>query len=430
MLLPIAFVDVPPQPIAGAGLEIPQGVERSSADRLTILEKELAELRAQLGAERSDRDRREQDLLREISRLDQVGVGSSNSDADAWYRRYTLGGYGEITYVDQAQTGSTLDVERVVLYLGYRLGENIQFHSEIEVEHGLVADEADGEVAVEQAYVDFGFSDRAGFRAGRFLTPLGILNRHHEPTAFHGVLRSDFDTFIIPSTWSADGIGVYGEIVEHVRGEIYIQSSLNGTGFDAIEGIRGGRQEQLAGFDHPALSGRIDWSPDIGQDAALRIGISALGGGIDNGPESADPGLDGDIRVYSVDSQLSLGRFDLKAQYAHVDIDGASEIANNVASRIEGWLVEGAVHILPDSWKEGRLDGSDASVFVRYESIDTQAGVPSGVTADPAGARRIWTFGADYLPTPNLVFKADFQVRDDDGEGLPERFALGLGWAF
>jgi hypothetical protein len=32
---------------------------------------------------------------------------------------------------------------------------------------------------------------------------------------------------------------------------------------------------------------------------------------------------------------------------------------------------------------------------------------------------------------PDVVFKADYQWRDDDSaDGLPERLNLGLGWSF
>jgi hypothetical protein len=29
-----------------------------------------------------------------------------------------------------------------------------------------------------------------------------------------------------------------------------------------------------------------------------------------------------------------------------------------------------------------------------------------------------------------LVIKADYQIRDDEASGLPERFNLGIGWSF
>ncbi len=92
--------------------------------------------------------------------------------------------------------------------------------------------------------------------------------------------------------------------------------------------------------------------------------------------------------------------------------------------------MEAARHILPDSWKSGRWEKADAVVFARYDSVDTQASMPSGVTADPAGDRDIYTVGLSFFPVENLVIKADYQVRDDDASGLPELFNVGLGWTF
>jgi hypothetical protein len=69
-------------------------------------------------------------------------------------------------------------------------------------------------------------------------------------------------------------------------------------------------------------------------------------------------------------------------------------------------------------------------VFVRYEDFDTQAEVPSGFAANPAGDRNQWVFGVSFHPSPAVVLKADFEVRDDEsGSSVPERFNFGIGWS-
>ena len=103
----------------------------------------------------------------------------------------------------------------------------------------------------------------------------------------------------------------------------------------------------------------------------------------------------------------------------------------DVAEQILGWYVEGAVHLWPEGWKEGKLAGMDLVFFLRYEWIDTQWRMPDGVAADPRGRREVVTAGFTWFILPNLVAKVDYQWLDDDTpEGLDNLFNIGLGWSF
>ena len=89
------------------------------------------------------------------------------------------------------------------------------------------------------------------------------------------------------------------------------------------------------------------------------------------------------------------------------------------------------MHVMPDAWKSGKLEHSDAVVFARYDAADTQKDMPDGVAADPHGKQDEITLGVSFFPAQDLVLKADFQIRDDDSpEGLPERVNVGIGWRF
>src|SRR5262249_40855904 len=154
------------------------------------------------------------------------------------------------------------------------------------------------ELSMEQLYVDFLTSDSVSFRVGRFLTPVGIINEHHEPTTFNGVERPDFETFVIPTTWSSDGAGIFGNLNERMKYQLYLCAGLDGSGFDAVDGIREGRQETLAGIQDLALTGRLDWYPQA-SSTDLRFGVSFYGGGVNNGPEEQNPDLHANMELYS-----------------------------------------------------------------------------------------------------------------------------------
>ena len=125
--------------------------------------------------------------------------------------KVSIGGYGEFTVIapskrkqngDPSGLKKQADLRRAVIYVGYKFDDRFLFNSEIEFEHAGSGEgsETRGEIAVEQAYLDFKAHENIGLRAGLVLVPLGLVNEIHEPTAFHGVNRPSVETNIIPST--------------------------------------------------------------------------------------------------------------------------------------------------------------------------------------------------------------------------------------
>ena len=59
-----------------------------------------------------------------------------------------IGGYGELHYNNlekpDGEEFKQLDFHRFVLFFGYDFSDSIRFHSELELEHALVEDTADG----------------------------------------------------------------------------------------------------------------------------------------------------------------------------------------------------------------------------------------------------------------------------------------------
>jgi hypothetical protein len=418
-----------------------QDAQSPSKPTLEQLQRELEEVQAELtalkaeGRDASAREKeaeaRYQTVLEELDAREKSPALES-APTDAWYKRFTLGGYGEIHFSSiQGPGNESIDLARFVGYVGYSFSDWIQLHSEVEIEHALVAPDGAGELSVEQLHFDFLLDRHFNLRVGRFLTPLGIINKTHEPPTFNGVLRPDFETFVIPTTWMMDGAGAFGDVNDSLKYEIYVGSSLDGSGFDPVLGIREGRQEGIPGLSQPGLAARLDYFALQSTLQSLRIGMSFFGGGLNNGPGGTNPGIDADLQVYCADFQYSIADFDFRGAYAFENIDGAASIGNNVASEIDGYYVEGAYHFWPARWKEGRLARSDAVAFVRYDDVDTQKAVPTGVTPDPHGDRNSVTLGLSFFPTDNVVIKTDYQFYDDaSSDGPGDRFNVGLGFSF
>jgi hypothetical protein len=404
---------------------------------------------AALGQEEITREDRIRDLEKRIEKmeeektailkmLEEISMEESTPDKgekDLWYNRLSLGGYGESHFNFLEGKGNDFsDLHRFVLYLGYDFADWIKLHSETEIEHAFVAD-GNGEISIEQLYVDFLVSPYANIRVGRVLTPLGIINSKHEPTTFNGVERPSFARYIIPSTWSSDGIGLFGNLGSSLSYEMYLASGLNGAMFDARNGIRNGRMKERPGISDPAFSFRVDYSPlanlDSLSDQDLRLGASFWSGGLNNGNKGINPNLDADMKIYSIDAEYSYSDFDFRGAAALEKINGAPDIGNNTAREIRGYYLEAAWHLWPQEFRKGRLKDSDAVLFVRYDDFDTQYRMPLELDKDLSADRTELTVGLSFFPVSNLVFKIDYQIPDDSTDSdLADKFNLGLGWHF
>jgi hypothetical protein len=342
-----------------------------------------------------------------------------------------LGGYGEIHgNFTEGNVSDKVDFHRLVLYLGYDFADWIKFHSETELEHAFVKDN-NGEISIEQAHFDFLLSENFNIRAGRLLTPIGIINKTHEPPTFNGVERPNFSKYIIPTTWSSDGVGFFGSLNPSLNYEAYVVAGLDGDSFSS-SGIRGGRIKSKQSLNEVAFTGRLDYRPFekalANSDQSLRLGLSGYFGGLDNKDGGGGSGKDGDIALTSGDFEYSISKFDFRGVIAHTNINGARNFGGGVAEEMFGWYLEGAYHFWPVEWKTGKLKKSDATVFVRYEEYDTQYKMPSGIPKDTSKDVNELTFGVNFYLTPNLVIKADYQLRDDASRD--DLFNVGIGWAF
>jgi hypothetical protein len=348
--------------------------------------------------------------------------------------RTTIGGYGEVHYTNPSGPDSPgqVDVKRFVLFFGHSFNDRIAFRSELELEDTKVeGGEEGGEVALEQAYLDYRFSQAATLRAGLILPPIGIINEVHEPPTFNGVSRPSFDDVVIPTTWRDIGIGMVGTLPGSagLSYRVYLVNGLLASGFSAQEGIRGGRQEgKDASFANPSLTGRLEWARP-----GLKLGGSFwYGGSANQDPALGTGAFDNAVALIEADARYDVGAFMFRGVVANISIADAERIdaafGSQIGSRIAGGYVEGAYNVLSAL---APASAQRLNAFVRYEHYDTQADVPTGLTEDESLARRITTLGLSYKPLYNVVFKGDYQLlRNKASVGEGELLSLGVGYQF
>lgn len=340
----------------------------------------------------------------------------------------TVGGYGELhinsVNEDGKPTKTTADFHRFVLFYGYNFADKWSFKAEVELEHNFVKD-GDGELELEQAYVDYHHSDAFGFRAGVVLAPVGYINEVHEPPTFLGVERPTFDKYIIPTTWFDNGFSFYGTLSEKVNYNVSIMGGLDGNGILA-EGIRSGRTKGYKGningynFNNPTFIVRADF-----------IGVDGLNAGFSYTSSNAltyAVDVDGDFLKLTGGLETSI--LDLHAKYEKDNLFGKVQYGKVSLDKDRagydghvGFLVEAGYDV---------FSGDDPLIpFVRYEDLNLRSGHATQATED-ASHSTILTFGASYKPVEQVVFKLDYQTTEtkEDGAKAVSTLSFGVGYMF
>ena len=351
-------------------------------------------------------------------------------------RGVSIGGYGEMLYENfDARTDAgapssrtdRFDLKRLIAYLGYKFNDRVLFNSEIEYEHAVAGDGEPGEVAIEQAFVDFLVDPRVNIRAGMILVPVGFINEIHEPTTFPSTDRPQVERNVIPTTWRELGAGVVGTS-GRVSWRAYLSTSLDAAGFSSSGGIRGGRQSGAkARAEDFALSGRVD----VDLAPGLIVGASVFAGRTGQGRTS--PGgaaIGGDMTLRELHAEWTYHGLRARGLLVTIDLDDAELISDlvgePVGSQMSGWYLEAGWDVLSNRGGEQEL-----IPFMRYESFDTLDELPAafaGMGLD--GHRTVTTLGVVYKPIPQVAIKTDYSNFDDAAGTAVDQWNVALGFVF
>jgi phosphate-selective porin len=415
--------------------------QESVEQRLKRLEQENKTLKQEVGALSSDVEKI--DLGGFVPKIGQFSdvMGSSRGVGQGANKVYDIeqgisfGGYGEMVYKDRRKgEKDEADARRAILYVGYKFSDKWVFNSELEWEHGSTSKE--GSASIEFAYLDYMHSNTVNFRAGLLLSPMGLINQLHEPTAFMASNRPEIEKRIIPSTWREMGAGLYGDVGDFAY-QSYLMTALDGESFGA-KGLRSGRQKgSESNSEDFSFITRVDY---VGVNG-LTLGASASYG--NHGQDEVGSGLADPLDPTSGQTDVAIGNLEtfmweahvdyrtgpwvFRALYAAADIDDTETFNNatqsNLAERMSGYYGEVGYDLM------GMLSpGSEQQLrpFVRFEQINTQDQMAAGFTPQDKYDNEIVTYGLNYKPVPQVVIKADYA----DNENKPDVFTLVFGYVF
>ncbi len=416
---------------------------------------------AQDAAKLGELERKVDLLTQEIEKLklgdaaepaaDKTAPGFAPASSKVYFAKpskVSIGGYGEFVLTapskrqqngDPSGAKKRADLQRVVLYTGYKYNDWILFNSEIEFEHGGSGEAAEsrGEITVEQAYLDFKVHRNVGIRAGNVIVPLGLVNETHEPTAFHGVNRPNVERTIIPSTWHENGAGLFGDFGP-VSYRTYLLAGLHAKattdpstdGFTGSSAIRGGRASgSKTAIEDMAWASRVDVEalPGVQAGAGLYIGQA------DQGDLTASV----PVTLWETHATSEWRGASLKGLYAEGRIGNADSLniaqghtdaaKNSVGRRFFGGYAEAAFDVL-SVFKNNK--GQSFSPFFRYERYDTQLRTPGAFSKNPANSKVEYTLGVTYKPIPQVAVKLDQQWKRNQARTGVNQWNLGLAYIF
>ncbi len=339
----------------------------------------------------------------------------------------TIGGYGEINYNQPEGKNGELNVERMVLLIGYNFDERTQFVTELEYE------DTGDEITVEQAFINYNVANNISLRGGLMLVPMGIINEYHEPTTFNGVNRPLVDRFIVPTTWREIGVGVTGRFNNLSLGyQAYIFNGFRSVNKDTLgfiggeTGLRGGRQKGIQStIDSPNLSVKFDYYGIPG----LRLGLSGYFGRTqaDDEIENLD-GADVGISMVGFDARYTKDRFAARGEFIYTSLTDTEDFntltGKDLGSAMLGWYTEASYNLLPMTKRQKLF------AFARYSEYNTHLQTDGSLAENPAFDRNDLTFGLSYHIAQGVVVKGDYQIFDNEVANIDSTKQLNFGLGF
>jgi hypothetical protein len=376
------------------------------------------------------------------------------------FKRLKISGYGTINYANfdwqtDPERRAHIDVERFVVSPKYQMSDTIRLEAELEFEHGgtgitmefdkfeefgefEMEVEKGGEVIVEKLAAVFEIQPAINFRVGHIIVPVGLVAKRHRPQHYFTTTRPESESNLIPTTWHENGLELFGS-VGRLGYQVQVVNGLDSTGFSSRRWIVGGHQLRFetANAEDFAFVGRVDYT--LMEGAVL--GISGYyGDSADNRPKP-DLRVDAHVSIVDLHGFYEVGGVKVRGLFLYGTLENSDlvskanrNLSNNlnvkrtpIGSKALGGYLEVGYNLFA-FFKSSRI----CDLFIRYDNYDTMAEVEGDIFDNPRWERQTWTFGANYHPHPQLVFKGHYARRrlGTEVDNKENTFALGLGFQY
>jgi hypothetical protein len=350
-----------------------------------------------------------------------------------------VGGYMDVEYFNRKNQGNSyFDNHHLVPFIYADVSDRVKIAAEIEFEHG-------NELTVEFATIDYLIQEPINLRAGIILLPMGKFNLLHDAPLRDLTERPIVAQRIIPTTLHQPGIGAYGTFypsaLSKLDYEFYVLNGFtnafggednpnNTSNINQTNGIRSARSSSTE-FDNnngKSVTGRLAFSPVLG----VEIGGSGFYGNY--GTRKGD-----NLAIVALDWTFQRGPFELigESAWAHIGDNDKNQdgTKNGNPEKMQGYYIQGNYHFLPE-WLSKlaptffKKEVSTFTAVLRWE--ETRLGQDLSGEARKIGEWQRWTFGLNFRPTEDSVFKTEFQYTPVGIDGDDNRIhdtAFVASWA-
>lgn len=422
-------------------------------DAIKVQKQQLAEIEKKLAELEAKQNNTNQNKPSEIKQ---------NAESKNWQ----LNSYGSILYKSEEifrniqdtdpERRARTDIERVVIEYVYDVNAKWQIEAEIEYEHGgtgaaLEYDgfeefgefeteiEAGGEIIVEKLQAKYTHNDNFAIKMGHIFVPVGIGTDLHKPDEYLTTERHWSEATLIPQVWHETGVNFIGKW-QNITAQALVTTGLNSEYFRTYNWVATGHQKRFeqVNADDLALTFRVDYG-DIKQGKG--IGFSFYTGdttGNRNNTNKVDG--DGNLTIFGIHGAYSYDNWLVRGQYLFGQLDDSQAITN--ANKTTPGLKPGNFAQLGSEAESSFIElaynsqslfnlSTPLYFFGGYEYANPIKEVEQGNATSRFDTQEV-SFGVNYLPMKNLVFKAQIaeQMYAQDNLDNTSSFSLSMGYYF
>jgi len=330
--------------------------------------------------------------------------------------------YTTVEYEDFHKTDSVIDAKNMELLAGVHLTDRLMAFAEIEFERTAKTSSGSrqGEVEVEQAWLEYSINEYFNPRAGVILVPFGKYNAEHfEPfrdlTDRPLVMRR-----VVPATWAEAGFGFTGSAFPGNKiGGLFedltidyqlfvingLTNELTDTGIRSARGAFGSDSN-----NNKAIVGRLGITPF----QSTEVGFSGYYGDYDD--------KDHKINGFDVDWKFTRGSFELLGEYAIFDLEQGgfeSDGTTLAPDYLRGVYIQTNYHFwfdfLNNTFLGRQFDDPTFTGVFRYDKVRID---DDGDAGTGANREERLTIGLNYRPVETWVLKLDYQFNRTKNEVL------------
>ncbi len=338
--------------------------------------------------------------------------------------RVHLNLYATLEFESFQHTKPVFDARNIELFADVSLANRLRVFAEIEFERTAKTSGGNrqGDVEVEQGWMEFRIHEMFKPRAGVILVPFGRFNLEHFDPVRDLTARPIAMRRVVPVTWAEAGAGFVGNaFVGNHLSNTWLKDLTFDYQFFVVNGLTSRLSDTSTrnargafGSDNnanKATVGRLQTTIVSG----VELGVSGYWGNYD--------AQDHSIRGLDTDWKFVFGPIEVIGEYAWLWLEkGGVENGSpaiSVPRTLQGGYLQANYHFWFNGLNETFLgQGFSSPTFTGVIRYGRARIADDGDMGSRPNKESRWTFGLNYRPVENFVVKMEYQINNATNEAL------------